>query len=91
MARDNDEIGVEAPDRIIDHRHDTGDQFRFVALAIGKKGGVPDIDITGVGTGGADRTEHRQTADAGIENQNGRTMTGHVLSSFSAASRAASA
>ena len=56
------------------HLENTLDQCGFRLVAVRKASVVGDIDVMRAGQCRFDLAEHREAADAGIENENGRRL-----------------
>ena len=74
VARYHDEIGRVLRDGLADDVGDARDQRVFGEIAIGKAGIVRHIDVSRVRPHGGDLAEDGESADAGIEDQNCRSV-----------------
>ena len=70
VAGDHDQIGRVRGDQFADQRHHAGDDLVLAVMAVGKERVVGDIDIMRVGSRGDDLAQHRESAKAGIEDEN---------------------
>ena len=70
VAGDHDQVGGMRGDQFADQRHHPRDDLVLAMVAVGKEGVVGDIDIMRVGPRPDDLTQYRESAKAGIENQN---------------------
>ena len=71
IAGDDDEIGMEARNEAFHHDEDSDDELVLAQPAIGKAGIVGGIDNMGAGAGLRRAPEHREAAEAGIEDEDG--------------------
>ncbi len=71
VARDDDEVGVEARDEALHHGQHPGDELVLAQPPIGKAGIVGGIDDVGPGAGARGAPEHGQAAETGIEDEDG--------------------
>ena len=69
VAGDDGEARVEALDQPAEQGRDAAGDLGLAALAVGKAGAVGGVDDRRVGQQRARRPEHRQAADAGIEEE----------------------
>ncbi len=61
-------------DQVANQRHHTRDDLILAVMAIGKKRIVRDVDVMRVRPRPDDLTKHGETAETGIEHQNGRWL-----------------
>ena len=64
-------------DQFADQRHHAGNDLLLAVAAIGEEGVVGDIDIMRIGPATHDLTQHREAAEAGIEDKD-RSGMGHA-------------
>ena len=81
VAGDHGEARPEALDEPAEQRRDAARQLRVALLAVGKAGAVGGIDDRRIGQQLARRPEHRQPADAGIEEEEGGFGVHHCVRS----------
>jgi hypothetical protein len=76
IAGNDDQIGMVGLDQLAHQVANARDEFGLAATAVGKEGVVGDVNVIRIGPRLGDFAENGQSAETGIEGENGRCHGG---------------